>query len=105
MVSNSSGNVASDDALLTVRLSPSIISPPVDKTVTAGDRARFTVGATGAGPLHYQWRKNGQDITGANRSYYTTPSTSIEDNGLVYSVVVTNNVGSVTSSGAILTVQ
>jgi hypothetical protein len=105
VVSNGGGNATSNNALLTVRRPPSITTQPGSKTVTAGDRARFTVSATGAPPLYYQWRKNGQDINGATRSYYTTPPTSIQDNGSAYSVVVTNNVGSITSNGAILTVQ
>ena len=105
LVSNGGGNVTSNEASLTVRISPSIITQPANKTVSAGDRARFTVVATGSVPLHYQWRRNGQNIPGAIRSFYTTPPATIEDNGSFYSVVVTNNVGSVTSNDATLTVH
>ena len=37
--------------------SPKIVAPPVSQTVTAGQSATFSVSATGAGPLSYQWNK------------------------------------------------
>ena len=105
VVTNGGGSVTSNNATLTVRLPPSIITQPADTTVRRGKKAKFTVTATGAAPLQYQWRKNGQNIFGANRASYTTPATTIADNGSRYSVVVTNNVGSLTSNSATLTVQ
>ena len=105
MVSNGGGSVTSNNATLTVKLPPSITTQPADTTVTAGRTARFTVTATGAAPLSYQWRKNGQNITGATRAFYTTPPTTIADNGSLYSVVVTNKLGSITSEDATLTVH
>jgi hypothetical protein len=105
MVSNGGGSVTSNNATLTVKLPPSITTQPADTTVAAGRTARFTVTATGAAPLSYQWRKNGQNITGATRAFYTTPPTTIADNGSLYSVVVTNKLGSITSEDATLTVH
>jgi hypothetical protein len=77
---------------------------PADATVNAGEMARFMVAATGNNPLHYQWRKNEQNIAGATRANYTTPATTAADNGAQYSVVVTNAIGSATSNSATLTV-
>ena len=54
--------------------------------------------------MAYQWKKNGSNIAGATSSTYTTPATSIEDNNALYSVVVSNSAGTVTSSTATLTV-
>jgi hypothetical protein len=54
--------------------------------------------------LQYQWRKNGVNISGAINSSYTTPATVAADNGSLFSVVVSNNGGSVTSHNATLTV-
>jgi len=105
VVSNGGGSVTSNNATLTVRLPPSITTQPADKSVAAGNRARFIVTATGATPLHYQWRKNGQNIIGATKASYSTPPTTLLDNGTLYSVVVTNNLGSVTSNNATLTVH
>jgi hypothetical protein len=105
VVSNGGGSVTSNNATLTVRLPPSITTQPADRTVPAGHRARFTVTATGATPVHYQWRKNSQDVIGATKGSYTTLPTTIADDGSLYSVVVSNSLGSVTSNDAILTVH
>ncbi len=60
--------------------------------------------ATGTGPLHYQWRRNGVGIAGATAAGYTTPATTLADNGVQYDVVVSNVAGTVTSQPATLTV-
>jgi acetyl esterase/lipase len=85
--------------------SPWITTQPADKTVTAGMTAKFNVRATGTLPLSYQWRKNGSNIIGATRRSYTTPATTAADNGSLFSVVVSNTIGSVTSINATLTVH
>src|SRR5436190_16124405 len=84
---------------------PSITTQPANKTVNPGETATFSVTATGSTPLSYQWRKNGANITGATSRSYTTPATTAADNGSLYSVVVSNSGGSVTSHNATLTVR
>ena len=86
-------------------LGPLIITQPVNQTVTVGQTATFSVTATGTGPLTYQWYVNGVPINGATSSIYTTPPTTLGQSGSVYTVVVSNSVGSVVSTGATLTVQ
>jgi Immunoglobulin I-set domain len=86
-------------------LQPLIISGPANQTVTDGQSATFTATATGTGPLAYQWYANGNPISGATSSSYTTPPTTASQSGSIYTVTVTNSVGSVTSTGATLTVQ
>jgi len=86
-------------------LAPTITTQPVSQTVTAGQTATFTVTASGAVPLSYQWQKNGVDIGGATSASYTTPATVIADNGAQLTVVVSNTVGSATSNAATLTVN
>src|SRR5882762_1724685 len=54
---------------------PSITTQPVSQSVTAGQTATFSVAATGAAPLSYQWQKNGANIVGATTASYTTPAT------------------------------
>jgi hypothetical protein len=61
--------------------------------------------ARGNAPLSYQWRKNGVDIAGATSATYTTPPATVGDNGSLFSVVVSNSVGSVTSNNAKLKVR
>ena len=105
VVSNSAGSVTSNNATLTVKTPPTITTQPANKTVTVGKTAKFSVTATGSTPLSYQWRKNGVNITGATKSSYTTPATTAADNGSLFSVIVSNSAGSVTSNNAILTVR
>jgi Immunoglobulin domain len=108
IVSNSVGSVTSNNATLTVNpapIPPSITVQPADTTVNAGRRAEFSVTATGTAPLHYQWRKNGTNITGATKASYKTPPTTTDDNGALFAVSVSNDAGSVTSNNATLTVQ
>src|SRR6266853_1326030 len=46
-----------------VPATPSITTQPASQTITAGQAATFTVTATGAAPLSYQWKKNGTAIS------------------------------------------
>lgn len=84
---------------------PAIKTQPHDQTVIAGQTANFSVKATGKSPLSYQWQKNGSAISGATAANYTTPATTLADSGTQFSVVVTNSLGSATSSNATLTVN
>jgi serine protease len=83
---------------------PVITSGPVSVTVNEGQTATFNVSVTGATPLTYQWRKNGNLISGATGSTYTTPPTTADDNAAQFTVTVSNASGTVTSSPATLTV-
>ena len=84
---------------------PSITTQPVSQTVTAGQKATFSVTANGTAPLSYQWQKNATAIGGAASASYTTPPTAASDNGAQFTVVVSNSTGGVTSSAATLTVN
>ena len=108
VVTSPAGNVTSNAATLTVTatpVAPSITTQPVNRTVATGQTATFSVTASGTTPMTYQWRKNGANITGATASSYTTPATASADNGAQFTVVVSNSVGSVTSSMATLSVN
>ena len=83
---------------------PTITTQPTSLTVTAGNAASLSVVATGYGTLTYQWKKDGSDIAGATGATYTISSTATTSAG-IYSVVVTNAAGSVTSATATLTVN
>lgn len=84
---------------------PSISTQPSDQTVIAGQPATFSVQAAGTSPLKYQWQKGTTAISGATSAGYTTPATTVADNGSQYSVVVSNTLGTITSSVATLTVS
>ena len=110
VVTNASGSVTSNPATLTVETIPSINPQPQSVTVTAGQTASFSVSATGGG-LSYQWqsRVSGagsfSNIPGATNSSYTTPATSLADNGTQFRVAVNNLAGPTISNAATLTVQ
>ena len=84
---------------------PAITTQPANKTFMLGQTTTFSVAATGTAPLYYQWQRNGVNISGAYSSSYTTPSMTLDDNGSTYRVIVTNEIGSVTSNDAQLTVS
>ena len=82
---------------------PEITSSPASKTVSPGRSATFSVSVRGSGPFRFQWRRNGAAIPGAVSLSYTIASASEEDAG-VYSCEIGNDLGSVTSDSATLTV-
>ena len=104
-VTNSVSNVASNAATLTVDVPPSVTTQPVSRAVNLGQTATFSVAATGAGTLTYQWKKNGTTISGATSASYTTPGTVASDNGASFTATVTGTSGNVTSNAARLTVK
>jgi alpha-tubulin suppressor-like RCC1 family protein len=61
--------------------------------------------ASGTAPLTYQWRRNGQLVTGATQPTFALTTTALAESGDRYSVVVTNGVGQAVSSDAVLTVN
>jgi beta-galactosidase len=103
VVATLAGSAISDPAMLTVIALPTITGQPANTTVTAGETAEFSVMAEGS-DLTYQWRKNGEPISGAQSNSYTTPVTTATDNGATFVCVVTTLGGSVTSEPATLTV-
>jgi hypothetical protein len=108
VVSNNAGSQTSAMATLTVNataVAPTITTQPANQTVTVGQTATFSVTATGTAPLSYQWQKNSANISGATAASYTTPATASTDNGAQFDVVVSNSVGSQTSTMAMLTVN
>ena len=73
----------------------------------------FTAAASspaGAGPLFYQWRRNGVNlsnggsISGATSATLTINPAALSDNGSAFDCVVTNTCGSVRSNPAGLAV-
>ena len=103
VVANSVGTVTSAVATLTVLLPPAIVAQPTNQTVIAGSSADFSVVATGSGPLNYQWRFEGTEISGATNSLFSLADAQSGDAG-GYSVVVANAAGSATSAVANLSV-
>ena len=82
---------------------PLIRAQPRSQSVLIGATANFTVWVGGTAPFGYQWLKDGVAIPGASSSTLLVAVAQPTDNG-DYSVVVSNALGSFTSSAATLTV-
>ncbi|MBM3821663.1 MAG: hypothetical protein FJ404_02035, partial [Verrucomicrobia bacterium] len=83
---------------------PSILNHPVSANVNLGASVTFSTKAIGSLPLSYQWQRNGVNIAGATSANYTVASASQSTYGS-YTVVVSNDEGSSTSSTANLIVN
>lgn len=83
---------------------PTVSTAAQSQSVTVGNNVSFTVSVSGDSPLHFQWRKNGESIQGATNGLVALTNVQTSDAG-VYSVVVSNVIGSVTNGGATLTVN
>jgi hypothetical protein len=88
---------------------PSIAQQPSSQITAAGQAVAFSVTASGAPPLAYEWRRNrvelvdGGTISGAATAMLTINPVQPKDAG-AYDVVVSNGCGSITSDVATLTV-
>lgn len=107
VVSNSAGSVTTSEATLTITgelVAPTITTPPASQLIAEGASGTLSVAALGTAPLSYQWEKNGSPIAGATTSSYAITNAALTDAGN-YRVVVTNTVGSETSTVAIISVK
>lgn len=102
-ITNAGGSVVSNAADLIVNTIPDFTSQPRTQTALAGSAVTLSVGATGGTSFTYQWRKNGVAIAGATSPALTLTGVTGADTG-IYDVVVTNALGSSTSSIAQLNV-
>lgn len=106
-ITSSFGTVTSTPVTLSVDAPEQvdITTQPASQSVVAGQAATMTVVATGSPQLTYQWYQVGSGaISGANQSTYTTPVFSADGTASFY-VVVTNALGSVQSSNAVVTIN
>ena len=83
---------------------PSVVQQPQDQTANQGQNAIFNVLANGSPTLVYQWQLYSTNIPGATGSSYTRTNCQAVDAG-PYSVFITNNLGTMLSSNAMLTVM
>ena len=101
VVTNTYGSFTTSAALLTVTDPVVIVASPLSRSANLDEEVLFSVKVTGTGLIRYEWRKNGVALPGK-----TGPSLSFitdANSGGLYDVVVTNLLGSVTSSLAPLT--
>ena len=95
---------------LNVIAPPTITNSPAGQAVLGGATVLFTVGAASAGPLTFQWRQNGVNLSDGPNLFGSATASLIITNVVStnvgsYSVVVANAAGAVTSSPpAVLTI-
>ncbi len=101
IVGNAANTITSRVATLTINVRPTITASPTNVTALVGDAVTFRVTATGTDPLSYYWRVNSTPIPGARGDTFTLNSVQ-EINAGIYSVIVSNQVGSALSGPALL---
>ncbi len=104
VITNVSGSVTSTVAKVWLR--PTILAQPspASQVIATNDPFSYAAAADGTPVLQYQWRLNGSPIAGATDATYSVANAQVSDSGN-YTVVITNLVGSVTSTVAALFVQ
>jgi Immunoglobulin I-set domain len=101
----SSGSSGGGGGTPTPQAAPTITAQPNNVSAQEAGTAQFQVQATGSGTLSYQWQRNAMPIAGATQASLSLSPVQLSDNGAMFAVVVSNSVGSVTSTSATLTVQ
>ncbi|MEO5801940.1 MAG: immunoglobulin domain-containing protein [Verrucomicrobiota bacterium] len=101
VVTNSAGSVTSVIAVLTINVPPAINTQPASQTVGSNATANLTVSATGTPAPAYQWQFNTTNLTGQTAAALSVPNFQSTNEGN-YRVIVSNSVGTVTSSNALL---
>jgi hypothetical protein len=83
---------------------PVITEHPTNTTVVEGGIASFRVRLSTVGLYSYQWQRNGSPIAGATSPDLAYGPVKMTDHNARFRCVVTNNLGTATSSEAVLTV-
>ena len=81
-----------------------IVTPPVSQSVASGADVTFTVDATGAGTLQYEWQHGNTVIPSVTTSSLTITNAQLGDAG-VYTVTIIKGSQRIAASPAVLTVD
>ncbi|MEY3230805.1 MAG: hypothetical protein RL689_894, partial [Planctomycetota bacterium] len=104
VVTNGCTSVTSSVATVAVKARVAFTLQPQSVTVCTGSTATFSVAATGAGPISFQWKRNGTNIAGATAAALSFTSVTAAQAG-TFTCEVTGACGSLLSAPAVLTVQ
>lgn len=105
-VANAEGTTWSSLASLTFAKLPLITRQPTDEVVQPGGTATFSVAVQSQFPVTYQWRQDGGDLPGqTNPVLSVTVPLRVVGWDHSYSVVVSSEVGRVSSMSATLALQ
>jgi hypothetical protein len=102
-VYNTAGYALGTNFTLSGRTQLRIVSQPVNRVARNGQSTNFTVSAVGTGVLRYQWKFEGGNILTGTNAILTLTGVGATNEG-TYSVVVSDDFGSVTSDEVTLTI-
>ena len=105
VVTNAFGSITSAPAVLSVvaPVALTITNQPMSRTVLAGTNVTFSIGVSGTGPIVYQWVKNGVALPEYGPTLSLTNVTTADAGN--YQAYAYNDLGSISSALAMLTVQ
>ncbi len=107
---NSAGSTPTNPAILTVDFAPAVTTQPMNTSAIVGTTATITAVVSGEPAPTVQWMvsTNGgtsfSAISGATSATLTLTNVALSQSGYEYEAVFTNNLGTVTTSAATLTV-
>ena len=102
VITNNYGSVTSSVSFVVLPSAPIITSQPSPVNRYVGYPYSFSVSDIGSSPLSFQWQTNGVPVPGANSATYSNiAQLSFGGN---FTVVLSNYLGSITSSPALFTV-
>jgi hypothetical protein len=104
-ITNPAGQVTSTDFILTVNTPLEITQQPAGEILSEGEPFSVTVGAQGTGSLSYQWKLKGVDVDGATNQTYSIQSAVRATHHGHYTVLITDDLTSVTSNGAFVQIS
>lgn len=102
-VTSLKGETTSNEVTVVVEDPPAIVTQPVARTVGIGDDTSFSVVASGAATLTYQWQKNNVNLAGETGATLSLTAVQLATAG-TYRVKVSNDVGVLYSAAVKLTV-
>ena len=100
---NANGTTESNNATLTLAVSPTFTRQPQSQTVATGSTAAFSVSASGTPTPTYQWSLEGVGIAGATSSLLVVPAATAAQTGH-YACTAVNSAGTAGSDAALLAV-
>ncbi len=83
---------------------PQFTVHPQTQTNSTGGTVMFTASASGSGPMFYQWRFNGGNLSGATNANFVLNNAQLTNQG-TYQAVAYNSAGATDSSNALLVVR
>ena len=102
--SGNTGSAKSNEVALSLLNPPVFTRQPISQDIFEGGEIHLNVSIVSDSAVGYQWRRDGQEITGATSATLNLPNARVSQSG-AYDVVVSNIAGSLTSNSAIVNIR